>query len=66
MGEQDLGGLGDVIRESRISLGWSQSELAARSRLSRPTIARMEANNNVSTAAIAKAAQALGLKLELR
>jgi hypothetical protein len=33
--------------------------------LSRPTIARVEADSDVTTATIAKIAQALGLRLEL-
>lgn len=58
--------LGDVIREARKKQGWSQVELGERARVSRPTIARVEANNDVTTATIAKIAQALGLKLELK
>lgn len=66
MGEAEQHGFGDVIRAARKKLGWSQSELGEKSGLSRPTIARVEANNDVTTATIAKVAQALGLKLELR
>ncbi|MEU4360281.1 helix-turn-helix transcriptional regulator [Promicromonospora sp. NPDC023987] len=66
MGEADQRGFGDVIREARKKQGWSQAELGEMSGLSRPTIARVEANNDVTTATIAKVAQALGLKLELR
>lgn len=57
---------GDVIREARKKQGWSQGELGEKSGLSRPTIARVEAGNDVTTATIAKIARALGLKLELR
>lgn len=57
---------GDVIREARKKRGWSQAELGDKSGVSRPTIARVEMNNDVTTATIAKIAQALGLKLELR
>ncbi|MGJ5609295.1 helix-turn-helix domain-containing protein [Micrococcus luteus] len=66
MGEAERHGLGAVIREARKKQGWSQVELGEKSGLSRPTIARAEANNDVTTATIAKIAQALGLKLELR
>lgn len=66
MGEADQPGFGDVIREARKKLGWSQAELGEKSGVSRPTIARVEANHDVTTATIAKVAQALGLKLELR
>ena len=66
MGEEDRPGFGDVVREARKKQGWSQAELGEKSGLSRPTIARVEAANDVITATIAKVAQALGLKLELR
>ncbi|MFI7590231.1 helix-turn-helix transcriptional regulator [Micromonospora sp. DT4] len=57
---------GNIIREARKRQGWSQGELGEKSGVSRPTIARVEANNDVTTATIAKIARALGLKLELR
>ncbi|WP_207306446.1 helix-turn-helix transcriptional regulator [Arthrobacter sp. S41] len=57
---------GDVIREARKKHGWSQGELGERAGVSRPTIARVEGNNDVTTATIAKIAEALGLKLELK
>lgn len=65
MREEEQHGFGDVIREARKKQGWSQAELGEKSGVSRPTIARVEANNDVTTATIAKIAQALGLKLEL-
>jgi transcriptional regulator with XRE-family HTH domain len=66
MGQAEQAGFGDVIREARKKHGWSQGELGEKAGVSRPTIARVEANNDVTTATIAKIAQALGLKLELR
>lgn len=66
MGGEEQRGLGDVIRIARKKQGWSQAELGEKAGVSRPTIARVEANNDVTTATIAKIAQALGLKLELR
>lgn len=66
MGETELQGFGRAIREARKKQGWSQAELGEKAGVSRPTIARVEANNDVTTATIAKVAQALGLKLELR
>lgn len=66
MAEVEQRGFGDVIREARKKQGWSQVELGEKSGLSRPTIARVEANNDVTTTTIAKIAQALGLTLELR
>lgn len=58
--------LGGTIREARKRRGWSQIELAENSGVSRPTIARVEANNDVNTGTIAKLAHALGLRLELK
>ncbi|SEN91574.1 helix-turn-helix domain-containing protein [Cryobacterium luteum] len=66
MSEAEPTGFGDVIREARKKKRWSQAELGEKSGLSRPTIARVEANNDVTTATIAKIAQALGLALELK
>lgn len=66
MGEAAQHGFGHVIREARKRQGWSQAELGEKSGLSRPTIARIEANNDVTTATIAKVAQALGLTFELK
>ncbi|MDS1116356.1 helix-turn-helix transcriptional regulator [Gordonia westfalica] len=66
MSETQQHGFGGVIREARKKQGWSQGELGEKAGVSRPTIARVEANNDVTTATIAKVAQALGLKLELK
>lgn len=57
---------GATIREARKRRGWSQMELGERSGLSRPTIARVEADGEVTTATLAKIAVALGLTLELK
>lgn len=62
MGETEQHGFGDIIRDARKKQGWSQGEAG----VSRPTVARIEANHDVTTATITKVAQALGLKLELR
>ena len=66
MAEMEPAGFGDIIRESRRKHGWSQIELGEKAGVSRPTIARVEANNDVTTSTIAKIAQALGLSLELK
>jgi transcriptional regulator with XRE-family HTH domain len=66
MGEAEQHGFGDVVRKARKKQGWSQVELGEKAGVSRPTIARVEANNDVTTATVAKLAQVLGLKLELR
>jgi transcriptional regulator with XRE-family HTH domain len=64
--EAEKMGFGNVIREARKKQKWSQAQLGEKSGLSRPTIARVEANNDVTTATIAKIAEALGLALELK
>ncbi|MGV8973285.1 MAG: helix-turn-helix domain-containing protein [Rhodoglobus sp.] len=66
MSKPEQPSFGATIREARKRNGWSQAELGEKSGLSRPTIARVEANNDVTTATIAKIAQELGLRLELR
>ncbi|MEX5296907.1 helix-turn-helix transcriptional regulator [Kocuria sp. CPCC 205268] len=66
MSETEQVNFGDTIRQARKKHGWSQAELGERSGVSRPTIARVEANHDVTTASIAKIAQALGLTLELK
>jgi len=57
---------GKVIRDARDARGWSQDELGRRASLSRPTIARVERGDDISTATLAKIAAVLGLKFELR
>lgn len=66
MPELENPGFGEIIRDARKKQGWSQAELGERAGVSRPTIARIEANNDVTTATIAKIARVLGLKLELK
>jgi transcriptional regulator with XRE-family HTH domain len=63
--EQSRPLFGEVIRRARKNRGWSQEELGQAAGLSRPTIARVEADSDVSTATIGKIAQALGLTLKL-
>lgn len=53
------------IRATRDVHGWSQEVLADRSGVSRPSVARIEAGEDVSTATLSKVAGALGLKLRL-
>jgi HTH-type transcriptional regulator/antitoxin HipB len=52
---------GTGIRDARVARGWSQSFLGERAGVSRPTIARVEAGQDISTATLAKVAAALGL-----
>lgn len=53
------------IREARTARRWSQNDLAEASHVSRPSIARIEAGEDVSTATLSKVADALGLALRL-
>jgi transcriptional regulator with XRE-family HTH domain len=57
---------GAIIREARKERGWSQTELGEKSGLSRPTIARVESDSDVTTTTLAKIADALGLTIELK
>jgi transcriptional regulator with XRE-family HTH domain len=57
---------GRTISAARKKRGWSQIELAEQADVSRPTIARAERGDDVTTANFAKIAQALGLTLELK
>lgn len=66
MTEAEQPNFGEIIRTARKGRGWSQTELGKRSGLSRPTIARVEASSDVTTATLAKIAVALGLTLELK
>lgn len=51
------------IRDRRVESGWTQQQLAAKSGVSRPTIARLESGQPVSSSTLAKLAAALGLQL---
>lgn len=57
---------GVAIRQARKKLGWSQEQLAQKAGVSRPTVARVETGNDVTTTTIIKLARALGLTLELK
>ena len=61
----DSRGFGTRIRQARDTRGWSQEELAARADVSRPSIARIERGDDVSTATLVKVASALGLAVEI-
>lgn len=53
------------IHDARVACAWAQRELAERAGVSRPTVARIERGDDVSTATLAKVAAALGLKVAL-
>jgi len=56
-----MAGIAQRIRMARNARGWSQEETAARAEVSRPTIARIERGDDVSTATLVKVVSALGL-----
>ncbi len=53
------------IREARVARGWSQEDLASQAGLSRPSIARIERGDDVSTATLSKVAVVLGLTIRI-
>ena len=58
-------GFGELVREARISRGWSVAQLADRARLSQDVIYRVEAGHPVSGDACARIAVALGRRLHI-
>lgn len=61
----ELPDFGKIIRQARAAHGWSQDELAERAGLSRPTIARAERGDDISTATLAKLAPVLGITIDV-
>ena len=53
------------VRDARTTRGWSQNELAEQACVSRPTMARIEAGDDVNTAKLMRIAEALGLVLRI-
>jgi len=53
------------VRGARAARGWSQHELAAHAGVSRPTVARVEAGDDVNTAKLMRITEALGLVLRI-
>lgn len=53
------------VRAARTDLGWPQGLLAAGAGVSRPSVARLEAGEDVSTDTLSKISEVLGLKLTL-
>ncbi len=51
------------VRASRTDRGWSQSDLAEQAGVSRPSVARVEASEDVNTLTLSKIFEALGLEL---
>ena len=61
-----MGEIAKRVREARDTHEWSQEELAERAGVSRPTVARIERGDDVSTATLAKVTAALGLSFGVR
>lgn len=59
-------GIGQQIRKARDAQGLTQTELAARAGVSRPTVARVELGVAISIATLEKIVEVLGLTVELR
>jgi transcriptional regulator with XRE-family HTH domain len=57
--------IGKQTRAMRQALGWSQDALAERADVSRPTVARVERGDDVSTTTVEKLAMAMGVTLAL-
>lgn len=53
------------VRTARLAAGLTQHELAERAGVSRPSVARVEAGEDVRTATLSKLADALGLVLRV-
>lgn len=53
------------VRQARLVAGWSQQDLAEQAGVSRPSVARIEAGEDVSTATLTKIVGALGLAVEV-
>ena len=61
----NLDDFGAAVVAARRRLGWSQLELAQRSGMSRPTIARVESGSDVSSDTIKKLASGLGINITI-
>lgn len=60
-----LASVGDAVRDARRERGWSQTQLGEEAGVSRPTIARIERNDDVSVATLAKVVAAVGLTVKI-
>lgn len=64
--EKPMSEIARRVREARDARGWSQEEFAERAGVSRPSIARIERGDDVSTATLVKVTGALGLSVDIR
>lgn len=58
--------IGEQIRQARNNQSLTQTELAKKAEVSRPTVARVELGIPISIATLTKLTKALGLSVELR
>lgn len=58
-------GVAERVREARRARGWSQSELATKAGVSRPTVARIEGGQHVLMGTLERVAQVLELDVAL-
>lgn len=68
MAETDSNAMSEIaqqVRAARTGLGLTQGMLAAKAGVSRPSVARLEASEDVSTDTLSKISEVLGLKLTL-
>ena len=55
-----------AVRQAREAAGWSQAELADRAGVSRPTIVRFGAGQDISVRTLSAVVRALGLELRVQ
>lgn len=62
---EQMASIAEQVHRAREALAWTQADLAAQAGVSRPSIARVERGDNVSTSTLTMVAQALGLVLAI-
>ena len=55
-----------LVKQARHQDSWTQAELAERAGVSRPTVARLEAGQDVSVRSLTAVLSALGLELHVQ
>lgn len=58
--------LAEAIQQARLRRDWTQTELAEAANVSRPTVARIEAGQQVSLSTLSAVAAALGLRVAVQ
>lgn len=65
MPDRAMGRIANRVRAARMARGWSQAELADAASVSRPSVARVEAGEDVNTGTLRSICEVLGLELNL-